>query len=250
VPLYKTDAVVLRTYNVREADRIVILFSPLHGRIESIAKGIRKPASKFGGSLEVFSHVYVMLSEGKSLDVITQVDLRNAHYTLREDLKRLTCGGYFMELVEKAILSGQENIELFSLVLSGLSLLEYNDNLELVLCYIELHFLDILGFAPSLEHCQKCGVKFSSSYVKFRVSSGGGFCKSCSEHESSGYTLISIDTLNFMKCLRDIEAHEIGELNLSNKNYKELKILFRRLLLYHFAREIKSMKMLDSVFSS
>ena len=247
MPLYKTDAIILRSRELSEADRIFILLSPMKGRIDCIAKGVRRPNSKFGGSLEVFSHVYLLLAEGKNFDIINQVEVCNPYYSLREDLPRLACASYFLELVEASILPGQELIDLFALVLSGLSLLEHHNNTELVLRYVELHFLDILGVGPVLDICQMCGKKLSSSICVFHFSSGGAFCKECKPAGLTGYFIVSIKTLQFLSYLRRFEPDGIKEFSLSRKIYEESKYLLRSLLLSHLSKDIKSVKFLDSI---
>jgi DNA repair protein RecO (recombination protein O) len=246
VSTYKTDAVILRTRNLGEFDRISILFSPVYGKVDAVARGIRKPTSKLSGNLEVFSHVYLFLSEGKNLDIINQVEICNSHYSLREDLTRLTCASYFIELIERSILPLQENIELFSLSLSVLSLLEYYDCLELVLRYMELHLLAVLGLNPVVDKCQKCGKPFDTSYVKFFISLGGSLCYKCGFRESSGYLVISTETMDFLKKLGVILPNELKYLSPSLQSYKESRWLLRNLIFYHLGKDIKSIEMLDT----
>jgi DNA repair protein RecO (recombination protein O) len=247
ISLYKTDAVILRTRNLGEADRIYILFSPLYGKIDAVAKGVRKPSSKFSGSLEVFSHVYLMLSEGKNMDGISQVDVSNPHYGLREDLKKLTCASYFIELVEYSILPGQENIELFSLVLFVLSLLEYEDNLDTVLRYMELQLLAVLGLSPVLDRCLNCGDFSGGRTVNFYTSLGGSLCQKCSARELSGYIAVSMETINFLRILETISPGRIRTLSPSSRIYRESRWILRHLLFYNIGKKIKSIEMLDSL---
>jgi len=250
ISLYKTDAVILRTRNLGESDRIYILFSPMYGKIDAVAKGVRKPSSKFSGSLEVFSHVYLMLSEGKSLDGISQVEVSNPHYGLREDLKKLTCASYFIELVEHSILPGQENIELFSLVLSVLSLLEYEDNMELILRYMEMQLLTVLGFSPVLDRCQKCGIFSETRTIKFYISLGGTLCEKCAGRELSGYIAVSSETIKFLEKLENIIPVSLRKLSPSTRIYRESRWILRRLLFYHLGKNIKSIEMLDSLIKA
>lgn len=250
ISLYKTDAVILRTRNLGETDRIYILFSPLYGKIDAVAKGVRKPSSKFSGTLEVFSHVYLMLSEGKSLDGVSQVEVSNPHYGLREDLKKLTCASYFIELVEHSILPGQENIELFSLVLSVLSLLEYGDNMELILRYMELQLLTVLGFRPVLDRCQKCGDFSENRTMKFYISLGGTLCEQCAGRELSGYIAVSSETIKFLGRLENITPVNLKTLFPSTRIYRESRWILRHLLFYHLGKNIKSIEMLDSLIKA
>ena len=78
VPLYRDEAIVLRTHKLGEADRIITLLTRQHGRVRAVAKGVRKTTSRWGSRLEPFTHVDLQLAEGRNLDVITQADTLDA----------------------------------------------------------------------------------------------------------------------------------------------------------------------------
>ncbi len=81
---------MLRSYSFGEADKIVVLISPLHGKLRTVAKGVRKTKSKFGARLESFMEVDLVLYEGRNLDLITQAELRSAFPSLRRDLRAVS----------------------------------------------------------------------------------------------------------------------------------------------------------------
>jgi len=92
VPLYRDEAIVLRTHKLGEADRIITLLTRHHGRVRAVAKGVRRTTSKFGSRLEPFTHVDLQLAEGRSLDIITQADTlahRGPPLELPAELERL-----------------------------------------------------------------------------------------------------------------------------------------------------------------
>ena len=88
--LYRDTGVVLRTYKLGEADRIVVLLTAEHGKVRAVAKGVRKTKSRFGGRLEPLSHVALLLYEGRELDIVTQAESIDHLRAIREDLDRLT----------------------------------------------------------------------------------------------------------------------------------------------------------------
>src|SRR5690348_14226045 len=90
---YKTEAVVLRSIRLGEADRVLHLYTAERGRVGAVAKGVRKTSSRFGARLEPLSHVEVMLHQGSGeLQTVTSVDLVRAHSAVREDYHRLSVG--------------------------------------------------------------------------------------------------------------------------------------------------------------
>ena len=97
---YLERAVVLRTYKLGEADRIVVLMTEGHGKVRAVAKGIRKTKSKIGARLEPMSHVEILLYKGRELDVVNQVELISSSAKLHHDLDRLTQGISMLEAVD------------------------------------------------------------------------------------------------------------------------------------------------------
>ena len=115
---YTTKGIVLRTYKLREADRIIVLISPDQGMIRAVAKGIRKTKSKFGSRLEPTTHVSMQVHKGKGdLDLITQVETLDHFRTIREDLNRLTKAIAMLEAVDQVVLPDEPAKELHRMLL-------------------------------------------------------------------------------------------------------------------------------------
>ncbi|MDH4307901.1 MAG: DNA repair protein RecO, partial [Acidimicrobiia bacterium] len=92
--------IVLRGFPFGEADRVVVLLSPTHGKLRTVAKGVRKTKSRFGGRLEPFTHVELVLFEGRNLDTITQVEVVEAFPRLRSDLDKVTAASTMVEAAD------------------------------------------------------------------------------------------------------------------------------------------------------
>ena len=115
MPTYRDHAVVLRTHKLGEADRIITLLSRSHGKVRAVARGVRRTSSKFGGRLEPFSHVDVQFANGRSLDVVTQVETLHAYDgPLRLDYGAFTAGQAMLEAapVPVTVVKHQEPQEL------------------------------------------------------------------------------------------------------------------------------------------
>src|SRR6188768_202123 len=99
--LYRDQGIVLRTYKLGEADRIVSFMTERHGKVRAVAKGVRKTKSKFGARLEPMSHVALQLYEGRELDIVTQAESLDHFKANREDLDRLTRGVTLLEAADQ-----------------------------------------------------------------------------------------------------------------------------------------------------
>lgn len=171
------QGIVLRTYPLGEADRIVVLLSPNHGKVRAVAKGIRKTKSRFGGRLEPFTHVDVVLYEGRSLDTITQASVIEAHPRLRGDLDRVMAAGAMAEGVDAVAQEGEASHRAFLLLQRGLRALEDGPrHPDLVTAFL-LRLADVVGVAPALERCAGCGTP--QRLHRFSFAAGGVLCDRC-----------------------------------------------------------------------
>src|SRR5436309_10869738 len=120
----KTEAIVLRSIRYGEADRILHLYTPHHGRIGAIAKGARRARSRFGARLEPFFHVHTVLHEGRGdLHTVTSVDTIAAHPGLRESAATLDAAALACDAVARLFESGEPHPEVFRLLCNELALL-------------------------------------------------------------------------------------------------------------------------------
>ena len=110
------QGIVLRSFPFGEADRVVVILSPNHGKLRTVAKGIRKTKSRFGGRLEPFTHVDLVLYEGRNLDTVTQVSIIETFPNLRGDLDRVMAAGTMVEAVDAVASEGEPSLRLFLLL--------------------------------------------------------------------------------------------------------------------------------------
>jgi DNA repair protein RecO (recombination protein O) len=180
---YRDDGVVLRTQQIGEADRIVTLLCRRSGRVRAVAKGVRRTKSRFGGRLEPFTHVDLLVHPGRSLDVITQAEvIRPYGVPLAGDYPRYTAGTAMLETAERFTpMEKEPALRQFLLLIGGLRALSDSgaDAREprLVLDAYLLRSLAVAGYAPALEACARCGT--SSRLTAFAVAVGGVVCASC-----------------------------------------------------------------------
>ena len=180
MPLYRDEAVVLRTHKLGEADRIITLLTRQHGRVRAVAKGVRRTTSRWGSRLEPFNHVDLQLAEGRSLDVITQAEtLDPFHARLGLDYDRYTAGTVMLETAERLVTEEKEPaVQQFLLLVGGLRAMSGAEHpAKQVLDSYLLRSLAVAGYAPSFEHCARCGLEGPHRW--FNPSYGGMLCTTC-----------------------------------------------------------------------
>jgi DNA repair protein RecO (recombination protein O) len=160
VQLYRDDGIVLRTQKLGEADRIITVLGRTTGRVRAVAKGVRRTKSRFGARLEPFTHVDLMLHQGRSLDIITQAEvIRPYGAPLAGDYPRYTAGVAMLETAERFTPVEKEPALRQLLLLIGAlrALGEAEHEPGLVLDAFLLRSLAVAGYAPALTECARCG---------------------------------------------------------------------------------------------
>ena len=197
MPLYRDEAVVLRTHKLGEADRIVTMLSKNHGQIRAVAKGVRRTASKFGSRLEPFMVVDVQLFEGKNLDTVSQVEtLASYGASIIENYAAYTSASAMVETAEK--LTGDVGSpQQYLLLLGGLrSLANQDHDPSLILDSYLLRALSVAGWAPNFADCSRCSVP--GPHRAFVLQLGGVVCADC---KPAGAAVIDDDTAKLLGAL-------------------------------------------------
>ena len=178
----KTEAIVLRSIRYAEADRILHLYSPTRGRFGAIAKGARKPKSRFGGRLEPFFRLNLVLHEGRSdLLTVTNVATVDGYPRLRSSGQAITAGARACDAVLRLLDSTEPNQPAYNLLCRYLALLddpaaERAAGLEVALSF-RLKLALVAGFSPELASCTRCGE--AEHLLGFSGAAGGVVCASC-----------------------------------------------------------------------
>lgn len=204
MPLYRDDAVVLRTQKLGEADRIVTLLTRRHGRVRAVAKGVRRTGSRLGSRVEPFTHVDLMLHTAtveakRALDTVTQAETIAAFGApIVADYARYTSGTAMLETAERLAAEEREpSIRLFLLLVGGLrSLATAGHAPGLVLDAFILRALALSGYEPALAGCAVCGEPVDRGW--FAVQAGGLVCGT---HRSPGAATASAGALRLLPAL-------------------------------------------------
>ena len=119
--LYRDKGVVLRTYRLGEADRIIVFMTEMHGKVRAVAKGVRKTTSKFGARLEPLTHTDVLFWQGRGdLDIVNQVEVVSTFKAIREDLSRIPAGMSLLEVTDQMAQEKHPDPALYTMLIGAL----------------------------------------------------------------------------------------------------------------------------------
>jgi DNA repair protein RecO (recombination protein O) len=182
---YSTEAVVLRSIRLGEADRVLHLYTEAHGRVGAVAKGVRKTMSRFGARLEPLSHVELVLHRGRSeLQTVTAAQLVRSHHDAREDYYRFSVGMVGAEAMLRLFTEEEANERAFGALTRFLDLLDETPHaadrptLDPLGLAFQLKLLWLAGYLPHVTACAECGAE-REPLVGYSPRAGGAVCERC-----------------------------------------------------------------------
>ena len=262
--LYRTHALILRRRDQGDADRVLTIFSPEHGKLDVIAKGIRKTSSRKSGHLELFAHVSLLLAQGRTWDVVSEVTTVESFRYLRTDLDAIGRVSYVCELLDAFSESDDENAPLWELVLTILRILDQASNpavvpvdattpdavpaapafdRSLLLRWFELRLLGAAGFQPQLFHCIACEEALTPVVNYLSIEEGGIFCPNCAKNREHLET-IEVDVLKILRYLQSRSWAEVAPLQVRPTITRRVENILHRYLIHILERRLKSVDFL------
>lgn len=232
------QGIVLRSYPFGDADRVVVLLSPNHGKIRTVAKGVRKTKSRFGGRLEPFTHVDLVLYEGRNLDTITQVAVLEPFPRLRENLDSVVAAGTMVEAADAVAQEDEASIRLFLLLQRGLKALEMGERSQDLITAFLLKLAEVVGVAPSLSNCASCG-RFENLH-RFSFGGGGSICDRC---RVEGTVKLRDGLTDYLATLASAELADLPPVDESLSG--EAMGIARRFVEYHLDRKLSSLAVME-----
>lgn len=241
VPLYyRAEAIVLRTHNLGEQDRIITALTPRQGKIRAVAKGVRKPKSRFGSRLEPMMHTDLQCYEGRSLDTVTQaVVLDPWAAAITRDYAAWTAGQAMLETCDRLTEEREPAVQQFRLLAGALaSLAAGGHDSGLVLDAYLLRALAVAGWAPSFTDCARCGDP--GPHRAFNIASGGVVCAQC---RPGGSAAPAPETLRLLAALL---SGDWGAADASDPRHRrEGSGLASAYLQWHLERHVRSLRLVE-----
>ena len=242
----KTEAVVIRRARLREADRVITLFTRELGKVSAVAKGVRKARARLAGHLELLTHTDVTLACGKNLDTVIGSQTLSPYLAVRNSLERTAYALYFTELVYHFAPEGQANAPLFSLLVETLDILGDTASLDLLARYFELNLLKNLGYRPELRRCPGCSQELEAVTNYFAPASGGVLCPACAAAIELAYP-VSVSGLKVMRFLLENRYDAAARLKLDPSLNRNLAAVIRAYIHFLLEKGIRSAAWLDEL---
>ncbi len=241
---YSTAAIVLGSHKLRDADRVVTLYTAERGKVPTVVKGVRKVKSRFGGRLEPFTHLQVQLHEGRNLHTLTGADTVRTHSSLRDCQPALKAGLAFIDMLGRLTTDFERQPRTFNLVVNYFDVMDKFNRLvrdrsagagvfTAITLGAELKLLLLAGFLPHLAHCAVCGA--GGELPRFSAQAGGALCDDCGGESFR----VSARTLDAMRRLLERPLSEAAVLELDEMTAREVWRAIREICRYHIGTDLR-----------
>ena len=248
---YTTQAINLKSYPLKESDKIVVMYSKDKGIIHAVAKGIKKPKSSLGARMETFIANTLLLAKGRNMDIVSQAETLNSFNNTRKDLDKIFYSMYLTEVINNF---GIENDpcapEIFDILYNALNKIANCENKKEILLAVlkfQLKIMQVSGFAPEMTTCLKCGCKINEN-AYFLINEGGIICENCLS-DTKGKLSIHAKILEFLNYLTnaDFEAITDFEKKATEKVCDVCFNLLKKCIELHSSRKIKTTEILAAI---
>ena len=241
MPLFKTRAVVLKSLNLSEKDKLVTFLTESHGKVKCVAKAARRLKSRFGASLEPLSHVSLIYfgREHQDLFRLNQCDILQSFQEIRECPDSYYTAIYFLELAGNLMAEEHPEPEIYRLLVQSLSAASQGGYLETLCRLFEFRIMALAGYTPRLRKCIVCHKEPRSLWMGFSTLQHGIVCEGCLNKEPADHRIQS-GTVNYLKKFLSVDLNHSRRLKVPKPLEREIESITHRLVLARLGREPRS----------
>jgi DNA repair protein RecO (recombination protein O) len=237
---------VLRKLDYGEADRIFTLLTRSHGKVGAIAKGVRRPESKLGPSLELYGHVDVLLAKGRGqLDIVAQVQ-RVPGLRITGDIERMSHAALIAELAERVCEDRHPVDGVYELAVMALDELARETDPRRASAYFLMAALDLLGYAPQLGACASCEKPLAAKPAAFSADAGGFLCDRCA---LPGMPFVPLSAIKVLRLMASGDLETYRRLKMDSSLMDAIEGVLTTQLEHHLDRRLKSLQFLHQIRS-
>lgn len=238
-----THALVLRRRDVNDADRVLTVLTPSDGKIELIAKGARKTTSRKAGHLELFVHAALIVAQGRTWDIITEVQTVESFRHLRDNLEAIAAASYICELIDGFAETGDELRPIWDLALLALRVLDQAAEQSApppnLLPWFDLQLLSLTGFQPQLFRCLACEKPLEPTVNFLALHEGGVLCPQCAPQRTDVEAL-DADTLKLLRFFQSQPWPAVAAVAVRTSILRRVESVLNRYLIVTLERQVRS----------
>ncbi|MFO7815771.1 MAG: DNA repair protein RecO [Halanaerobiales bacterium] len=249
--LIETEALVLKQFDLGEADKIITFYTKDEGKIRAVVKKARNSKNnKLSAVVLPYCYNIIKVYKNNSLDRINNVESIHRFEELRNNLDKMAYASYFSEMVEKAGMEYHPNQPLFKLLLAIFYKMARTPKKELnkINIVFKLLFLKYIGVQPRINFCYECGKRYKTLQKQyFNVQEGGIICAKCARKSDSDFNTLSQNKVDLIKKVYRTGIDSLDELDVDKNLLSNIDEIIDKFILYHLDFNLKSTDFLQII---
>lgn len=240
------EAIVLRTVDYGENNKILTLLTPQLGKIAAMARGAKKPQSQINAVSQPFTYgSYLLMIGDKGMGTVAQGETIDSYRSIREDLYKTAYASYFAELVDRFTEDREPSQGLFLLLLTMFTYLAEGKDPDVLARLFEVKMLEVAGIRPELHHCAHC-YKPVETAIRFSVLHGGPLCGECHEADARAVWMKPV-TLKLLQTFQAMDVRRLGEIRVGPDVKRQLGTVLRQYYDEYSGIPLRSRAFLDQL---
>jgi DNA repair protein RecO (recombination protein O) len=251
MPTYKAKGLIIKSYRLGEADKIVKIFTPDMGLISAVAKGAFNMKSRFSGRLELYNVIDCEFSQGRTLDIVSQAEILEIFNGISGDFLKFNYTQSLSEMILKTQSEKAASYNLFKLTYLVIKKMNNIDDsnevfLQMLLIFFMINFSKIMGYAPMLKCCTVCGCEMLKNPEIFSVKYGGTVCRNCSSGKS-GIIFFNDEEMHLLTGLLSCRLEELTDFKVSYRTSSRILDLMAEYVSFHSEINLSSLAYLKKI---
>lgn len=245
MPARETEAIILRTFPLGEADRLVSFLGRTTGRMRGVASGARRLKNRYGSTLELLSHVQMWFVERETRDLvrIQQCDLLESFHRAQSEYELSTGLAAVSEIAERVLPEHEAAEPMFRLVLLTAREVERRGDWHVPLAYFAFWTVKLGGWLPPLDRCSTCGTSFGSSAAFAWSSDPGLYCSKC---HRPGMRKLGVDGRELAALFSSRRLDQVELSKEQNSIVQELREVSLNWIEFHVERKLQTRELLEN----
>ena len=244
MPLRETEAIVLRTYRLGEADKIVSLFTRQMGRLRAVASGAQRTKTRYGGTLESLSYIRLWVFERENRDLlrVNATELLESFFDMQKDYRMQVAAQYLVEATERMLPEREVNERAFRLLVTVARAMKQLGEIDRPLVYFNYWLLLLAGFLPALDRCAHCGRELGDEFGYYGRGSEGLVCARC---RSGAPNALAAAALSLARSARGQPIDQWMGSTVAADGAKEVRRFLEELVEVHVEKKLVTRDLLE-----
>lgn len=242
--LHRVEAIVIRSIDYGEGNKIVTLFTKTHGKIAVMARGAKKLKSRLTAAAQLFTYGEYVFYKNGQMGTLNHGEIVESHHLLREQLHMSAYAAYLVELADRALQEQEAGAYMFEQLKASLEAIEQEKDPQIVIHLFEMKIIAASGYAPVLEECVSCGR--SSELFAMSAQLGGMLCSYCLTKDPSA-TALSDKAIKLLRLFQRLDARRLGKVEVKPETKQQLKACMKSYLDNHLGISFKARNFLDQM---